>query len=183
MPTDFIEENEILDFTYRPKTKVREARLVMFGALIIAALLVIASVISPKYKGVISLFAVVALIVVVFVFTRYLSAQYAYAVMTTAQGENMLIVTKTVGKNMTTLAMIRLYEIVSVESLVDQRQKTPERDERKFNFCPSMKPDEIFVMRTRGRYERRLILLEINEACAARLLNYAKIAKENEPDE
>ena len=56
---------ELLDFTYRPRTRVREARLVMLGMLIISALLVIASVISPKYKGVISLFAVIALVGVV----------------------------------------------------------------------------------------------------------------------
>ncbi len=173
---------EILDFTYRPKTKTQQARVVLFGALIVAALLVIASVISPKYKGVISLFAVAALVYVIYVFTRYLSAQYAYAVMTTNQGENLLLVTKTVGKNMTTLAMIRLADITLVERVAPSPGAS-DKTARRYNFCPSMKPDEVFAVHTATRYEKNLYLLEINDAVASRISEYAKIAKENEPDE
>ncbi len=177
------EGGELLDFTYRPKTKVREARLVMLGALIISALLVIASVISPKYKGIISLFAVIALVCVVYIYTRYLAPQYAYAVMTSGEGEALLVITKNVGKSLSTLAMIRLYEITSVERVTDEAGKAAARDERKYNFCPSMTPDEVYAVRSSDRYEKRLMLLEINEAVAKRLSEYAKIAKESEPDE
>ena len=174
---------ELLDFTYRPKTRVREGRLVMLGLLIISALLVIASVISPKYKGVISLFAVFALVGVIFVYTRYLAPQYAYAVMTSGEGEALLVVTKNVGKSLSTLAMIRLYEITDVTPVLSEGDKEPLRGERKYNFCPSMKPEQIWAVRSADRYEKRLFLLEVNEQVAKRISDYAKLAKETEPDE
>ena len=176
-------KTELLDFTYRPRTRVREARLVMLGMLIISALLVIASVISPKYKGVISLFAVIALVGVVYVYTRYLAPQYAYAVITPAVGDALFVVTKNVGKSVSTLAMIRLYEITEITPVISDTDKAPGRDERKYNFTPSMKPEEIWAVRSADRYEKRLFLLEINEQVAKRLSEYSKLAKECEPDE
>ena len=46
-----------------------------------------------------------------------------------------------------------------------------------------MKPEQIWAVRSADRYEKRLFLLEVNEQVAKRISDYAKLAKETEPDE
>ena len=173
--------NEILDFTFRPKSDKRNAKLIVLLLLLFSAGIVAASVISPQYKGVISLLAVISLMVAVYMFVRYVMSDYAYAVINSDGDCPTLIVTRTVGKRVTTLSSLSLTDIKSVEKMTVEPKR--ERYERKYNFCQSLSPKETFVLRVATRYEKYTMHLEITNEVAERLREYIEIAKSLEPEE
>ncbi len=176
-------QNEILDFTFRPIANKKQCFPALFGLLIVSACLVVASVASPLYKGIISLVAVVGLISVVYLFSRYIAPVYAYAVIHDSNGQGCFIVTKTIGKRVDTLFMIPLYAVISLKRTAQKTETVSVYGERKYNLCPSFSPKNIYAMRASTRYEKSLVLLELTDDVMNRLLLYVEIAKENEPEE
>ena len=177
-----MENNDVMmDFTYRPKSDKRGALIVMSALLIFSLAIVVASVISPLYKGVISLLAVISLVVCVYIFVRYIASDYAYAVINTDTDTPILIVTRTVGKRTTTLSSIALSSVNSIEEVRGEPRR--ERYERKYNFCQSFSPKLAYLLRVRTRYESFTAHLEIPREVADRLLQYIEIAKSKEDEE
>ena len=172
---------EMMDFTYRPKPDKRGALIVMSALLVFSLGIVIASVISPLYKGVISLLAVISLVICVYIFTRYIVSDYAYAVIRTDTDAPTLVVTRTVGKRTSTLSAIALSSISSVEEA--KGEPVRERYERKYNFCQSFSPKLVYVLRVKTRYEKFTAHLEIPSEVANRLVEYIEIAKSRAEEE
>lgn len=171
----------MMDFTYRPKSDKKGAIIVMSALLVFSLGIVVASVVSPNYKGVISLLAVIALMVCVYIFVRYITSDYAYAVINTDTETPMLIVTRTVGKRTSTLSAIALSSVYAIEEVKGEPRR--EKYERKYNFCQSFSPKLAYILRVKTRYESFTAHLEISEEVAKRLLEYIEIAKANESEE
>ena len=169
------------DFTYRPKSDKKGAVTVMIALLALAFGIVAASAASPSYKGIISLAAVIVLIIGVYVFVRYVAAEYAYAVIYTDTEAPLLLVTRTVGKRTSTLSSITLSSILSLEEKINEPKR--DRYERKYNFCQSFSPKLSYVLRVKTRYESFTAHLEITREVAERLLDYIQIAKTKEAEE
>ena len=171
----------MMDFTYRPKSDKKGAFIAMSALLAVALAVVVASVVSPSYKGVISLVAVILLCICVYIFVRYLASDYAYAVVNTDTDAPLLIVTRTVGKRTSTLSSIALSSVNSVEEIKGEPSRV--RYERKYNFCQSFSPKLAYVLRVKTRYEQFTAHLEIPKEVADRLVRYIEIAKTKDTEE
>ena len=110
---------KISEFTYRPKANKKPA-VALFGTLLaICAFFVIYSMLTLRYRGVIGLVAVVFLCWALYVYARYIGAEYAYAVVIDSEDTAQLIITKIIGKRVTTLASFPLYSIVCICTKTD----------------------------------------------------------------
>ena len=169
----------IYEFTFRPIAKKGKASVVFFGALAIAAVLVIASVISPLYKGLISLAAVALMCSSLYIFQRYLSGEYAYVVAYGSEEEPIFIVTKTVGKRVSTLGNFYLADIISVdkEGKGERGAHKTAAGVIKYNYNPSLMPDTTYRLTLKSRWISAEIVLEGSDEFASRLREYASIAR------
>jgi hypothetical protein len=176
----------ILEFTFRPVVNRKSSSLLFSVLMALSAVGVLASVISPKYKGVISLAAIVLICASLFVFVRYMSGIYSYVVMYGSGGEPMLVITKTTGKRVTTLGDFPLSSITHVTKCVGEQDQgiKAEKGIKKYNFCPNLRPAVTYRIAARGRDIAADIIIEGSDEFADRLREYAALArayeKENE---
>lgn len=170
----------IYEFTFRPIANKKPA-IVLFGLLMaMGAVLVIASAVAEKYKGVISLFAVILFCAAIYILTRFIIAEYAYALVFDSENVPNLIVTKLIGKRVTTLFSIPVSRIISIEAeSADARRlhRTP-CGTKKYSYNVTMFADSTYRVYAQGNGESAEILLEITSAVAEKLLEYATLARE-----
>lgn len=169
---------EILDFTYRPIADRKRGNAVFYTLVSISAVLVIASVLIGRYKGLVSLAAVGAFTAALAVYSRYLIGEYAYVVANCGEGSVMFIVTKTTGKRVSTLCNISLASIKEIRyapSAELKAEKLP-RGVKSYNFCPSMSPVNMIMIKAQSGQENMRIFLEGSEALATRLSDDARDA-------
>ena len=114
--------DKIIPFTYNIKSDKQRAFPLFFSVLIISIAVVVLSVISPKYQGVISLVAVIGLTASVLIYQRYITADYGYVV---TEGENgaALVFTKRVGNRQSTMAYLPLYSVISIQKFTKEGHK------------------------------------------------------------
>ena len=91
----------IIPFSYRRLADKKKAFPLFFALVGISVFLVIASRISPKYPGVISLAAVCTMTASVMVYVRYIVSDYTYSVREGENNQAFLIFTKIWRKNLT----------------------------------------------------------------------------------
>ena len=170
----------LLEFTYRPPLK-RKAAAVWFSVLLFAgAAGATASVLSPKFKGLISLAAIIAIVGAIVVFVRYMSGAYAYAVIYADDFTPILVVTKITGKRVSTLGNFSLSAILQINKIT-QEQKRNEKGEvgvRKYNLCPNLSPETLYKLTVRGREESADVYLEGSDEFFLRLREYSAKARE-----
>ena len=175
----------IYEFTFRPKANKKPALAVFSLLMAMGGVLVIASAIAEKYKGIISLFAVGFLCAAIYILTRFIIAEYAYALVLDSEDNPNLIVTKLIGKRVTTLFSMPISRITRIEAEnaeTRRKHKTPVGT-KKYFYNVTMFPDSAYRVYAAGRGESSEILLEITSAVAEKLLEYADIAREYESQE
>lgn len=172
----------ILEFTYRPVPKKGIANALFFGILALSIIPVVLSVIMLRYKGLISLCAVVLFTVAIVIYARYIAAEYAYVVMYSGNSP-MLVATKTIGKRVTTLLSVALSDISLVaEKGTDEANRVEKKGVKKYNFSVSIIPDKTYILVAKTRYENMLITLEGSCDFARRIDEYAVIARAYEQE-
>lgn len=175
----------IYEFTYRPAANKRNAVTAFIILLAISLSAVAASAIAEKYKGIISLVAVAFICASIYMFVRYVAAEYAYVVAYDAEERPNLIVTKTIGKRVTALFNIPLYEIVGIKEETPKERgshKTP-FGVKKYNYAVTFIAGNTYRIYTKSRTAENEIVLEFTEEVAKRLLEYSAIAKAKENEE
>ena len=98
----------------------------------------------------------------------------------------MLTVVHRVGKRETTMCGIFLSGITSIERLTREQIRTvkPDREYARYNYCPTMGPDFVYLITYRTRSERAKVLIEATDEFAAELQRYvAMYAERTEEDE
>ena len=174
----------IYEFTFRPVANKKNAITVFTVMMALALSAVAASAMAEKYKGLISLLAVGLICAAIYLFTRYVGAEYSYVVAHDSEENPNLIVTKTVGKRVTTLFNIPLYEIVDIrrESPKERAAHKTPFGVKKFNYAVTLMAGDTYRLITKSRTAENEIILEITREVADRLLEYSKLAraKENE---
>lgn len=172
---------KIIPFTYNIKSDKKRAFPLFFAILGVSLAVVILSVISPKYQGVISLVAVVGLTASVLIYQRYVTADYGYVVTEGESGMAALLFTKRLGKRVTTMAYLPLYSILSIQRFTKtelKQHKTP-KGARKYNFAPTLSPDFVYVISSRTGEAEFEIIIECIPEVADRILEYSAYAKED----
>lgn len=169
---------KIIPFNYRRLADKRRAFPVFFALVGISVVLVIASMITPKYPGVISLVSICTLTASVLIYIRYVVSDYTYSV---SEGENhrsFLIFTKLVGKRQSMMGCVPLHAIKSVEKFTkaELKKQKVEKGVHKYNFAPTFSPDEVYVIKAETSSMKYYVIIEGTEDLASRLLEYSRYA-------
>lgn len=177
--------NEIIEFTYRPKTEPKRVVPTLAALLIASSALVVLSVTSPLYKGVISLFAVIGITASLYLFTRYCAGDYIYSVARDSLGQAVFTVSRVIGKRSSLMCCMHLTNFVSINAIssADYKKRVSARGVKKYNFHPSFAPDSFYLISVKSVTEESEIIVDITEEVRLRLIESVQIAKSTEPEE
>ena len=168
----------ISEFTLRPQAQNKKS-VYMFTAFMLGAAASVVLYINMKvYRGMIGLVAMMFIIAAIFMYTRYMAAQYFYDV-TVLDGEPLFVIRHKLGRRETTMCRIAVADIVSIEKQDKQKRrdhKTPVEYKRYF-YSPTLDPEITYLIIARSRYEKAEITVEANDEFAATLLRDAEIAR------
>ena len=168
----------IVPFSYRRLADKRKAFPVFFTLIAISAVLVIVSMITPKYSGLISLASICTMTASVLVYVRYIVSDYTYSVREGEGNQSFLIFTKVVGKRQSMMGCIPLYAIKSIEKFTKSELKGQkvEVGTHKYNFAPTFSPDIVYVMKAQTRTLKYYVIMEGTDELCDRLLEYSRYA-------
>lgn len=170
----------IREFSVHAKSSNGKARALFIASMVGSFALISASMLSPLYKGIISLFGVVLLVAAITIYTKYLAAEYFYEVMIDSDSRPLLIVRQRVGKKQSTICRIGLYEVVKIdkESKKERREHKTPQDYKKYFYLPTIDPEIVYRLTAISRYEHAEIVIEISDELASLLSSYIKEARE-----
>lgn len=170
----------ISEFSAKAKSKNNNAKILFFALLGLAVATVAVYISLDKFKGVVGLFAVAFITAAVFIYTKYMSGEYYYDITFDYNGVPVFVVRQRVGKKNTTLCRMDLHAITEVV-----KQNKSERAEHKtkdgylkYNYTPTLSPDETYLVTVNARYEKAEIRIEATDEFAGLLLSYAAEARE-----
>ena len=170
----------IREFSASPKPSNKKAKILSFVFLAAALMIFAVSVVIQHYRGVVSMFSTVFLVIGILLYTRYVSPVYYYDIMLDSEGTPLFVVRALNGKRETTLCRIGLAEIMKVEREDRKRRhlhKTP-KTHMKYVYMPTLDPDVSYRLTTASRYERAEIVIEASDEFASMLRAYSLEAKE-----
>ena len=168
----------ISEFTLKPVAQNKKSVYMFIAFLLGAVASVIVYMTLEKYRGMVGLIAMMFIIAAIFMYTRYMAAQYFYDV-TILNDTPLFIVRHKLGKRETTMCRVAIEDIVSVERQTkdDRRShKTPVEYKRYF-YSPTLDPEITYLIVVRSRYEKAEIVVEANDEFAETLRRYAEIAR------
>ena len=157
---------------YSAKSKNGTARAVFLGLLGTSMLLALAAIISPVFSGIIWLFALISVTATIYVYNRYVGAEYGYTV-SDDYGSRLLIIDMRIGKTVRTMARLELNSLTEVRRMTgkEYREYKCEKGVMKYPYFPTMRPDEVYLVSIRSEHENADIFIEVDENFAAVLLS------------
>ena len=187
----------IPDMILRPKAKNELGRRVFLLTMVGAAITFGASLILPRYNGIVQLVALVLLCASLYFYTRYVASTYSYEVTTDADGVGVFIVRQSAGTRSTTHCRMTLSSLVRAQKLDMQQMKLyrknrkskhkdggaqdgapeylcPAPDVGFYDYCVTLCPTEATLLCFRSRMERADLLVEISEEFATVLTRAAE---------
>lgn len=169
----------IREFAVRPMPKNQNARRLFFILLGAAVATVAISYFLPSHKGIVQLASLILLVSAVLIYTRYLGSTYSYEVAHDTEGTPIFLVTQLTGKRRTALCRVNLADIQSIEVLTGAQYRAykPEVGIKKYNYTPTLHPDEVHLMQVRSRTENAVVFLELSEEYRSMLLSFIEEAK------
>ena len=173
-------DERITEFTFRPPSDKRRALPPFFALLFVSAVLVTLSTFLPKYKGVVSLVAMLFLCATVLVFTRYYIAEFIYSVVVSNDGDAVLVITRVTGKRESAMCTLPISSIQTVEYKSDLAAKSykPAAAAKKYNFVPDYRPESFYVIYASGKEGESEIMIYGTPELAERLKSYAVLERE-----
>ena len=174
----------IKDIYYSPKSANKNARILFGTALALSFVGFIVYFMMTRYRGFVGLFALFALCIAIFAYTKFLSPVLTYEILFSAD-EPILVVSAVTGKRRTTYSRITLSSITSVneETRAVSRAHKTESGYRKYVYCPTLFPPVTYRITTVSRYERAEIVIECDSEFAKTLSDAAAYARENFSEE
>lgn len=168
----------INEFSVKLKPSNNYARYIFWTLLFLTAVASVFYLAADKYKGLLGLLVLAIVTAALYVYTKYLSAQYYYD-LTTDHGTPVFVVRQSVGKRETTLCRTELYGIRKIEAETAKQRfehKTP-AGYKKYVYLPTVLPKQTYRITTVTAYEKAEIVVEINDKLASLLLEYAEYAR------
>ncbi len=169
----------ISEFSVRPVAKNNNARSLFFILLGAAAASVAVSYFSPLYKGIIQLASLLFLVAAVLIYTRYIGAAYLYEVGFDSAETPIFVVVQISGKRRSALCRVDIADIADIKRLSGEQYRAykPEAGMKRYNYTPTLRPAEVYLMQVRSRRERADVFLEISEEYCQTILAFAAEAK------
>lgn len=168
----------ITEFTLKPKAQNKKSVYMFIAFMLGAAATVILYMNLEVYRGMVGLLAMMFIIAAIFMYTRYMAAQYFYDV-TLLGGEPLFVIRHKLGKRETTMCRVALRDIVSVERQDKEKRRTHKTpaDYTRYFYSPTLDPEITYLIIARSRYEKAEITVEANDEFAETLLRYAELAR------
>lgn len=170
----------IKEFSTQPKAQNNKARIVMTVCFLIAAVAFVTMVMASRYRGVIGLVSIGAIITGILMYTKYISVKFFYDVLVDGYDEPLLVVRQLVGKRNVTLARIYLADVTDIKHETAQQRRAHKKDKRVrlYVFGPTLSPSESYRVYTKSHLETSEILLEGSAEFFDLLRGYVAEAKE-----
>ncbi len=174
----------IKEFFSHAKPSNNKAKKLFITLLAIGALITLAYMALDKYKGVIGLFALGAIVGAVFIYTKYLGVEYFYDITFDSAGSPVFVVRQMSGKRQSTFCRLDLHSITKVERLSAKERKAHKTDKgiRKYFYLPTLAPESVILITAKSEYEYAEITIEASEEFAEMLKSYSKEARERRFD-
>ena len=166
-------------YTARPRTKA--AKSVFLGLLGTSLLLVVAANISPVYSGIIWLVALGFITATIYVYNRYVGAEYCYEV-SESGGRPSFIINMRIGKTVRTMARVDLYAITEVKKMTREEYRAHKsgRDVARFPYFPTMFSDEVYLVCVRSHHEKADLFIEADGDFVATLTQDVSVEQEED---
>ncbi len=170
----------IKDFYAHAKPSNNNAKNIFVGLLGAAAMIMVAYFTAESYKGIIGLFAVVAITAAVLVYTKYIGVEYYYDITSDSNGSPVFVVRQIIGKRQTTLCRVDLHNITKIEriSREEKRKHKTEARYKKYSYLPTIAPAYSLLIKLHSESENAEIFIEAPDEFGNLLLSYAKEARE-----
>ena len=174
----------INEFYSHAKPSNNKAKKLFISLLAIAALICVLYLAIDRFKGIVGLFCVFAIAFAVFIYTKYVSAEYFYDVTHDSNGSPVFVVRQVTGKRSTTLCRIDLHTIVAVKRLSakEKREHKTEAGCKKYYYLPTLMPESVVLLTVNSPSERAEIFIEVQDEFASLLRSYAIEARESRFD-
>lgn len=168
----------ISEFSLKPSAQSKKALYLFIGIAVGAVAAAVWYMLADEFKGVVGFLTMILIIAGIYIYTRFLAAEYYYDI-TVLNDIPTFIVRHKIGKRETTMCRIDLASIVSVERQTkDERRKhkTPS-DHKIYFYSPTLYPEVSYLIISHGTYEKAEINIEANDEFAKVLLDYAATAR------
>ena len=169
----------ISEFSTHVKSSNNNARILFFSLLGASVAIVIAYTLSPLYKGVIGMCALIAIVAAVFVYTKFLSSVFYYDITFDYRGEPIFVVRQITGKRQSTLARLSLRDIrkIEMETRAQRKAHKVSRGFKKYTYFPTLSPDESCRLTVISSYEKSEVQIECTKEFSEMLRAYCVEAK------
>ena len=162
------------EITYLAKAKNKAARYVLLGLGGTSMLFVLAAMLTPKYSGLVWLVAFGFIVASIYVYTKYVGAEYSYGIVEGVSRPSFTVVMR-VGKTARTMARLDLDSIVEVKRMTreEYRAYKSEKGVVRYSYFPTMFAPEVYLVSVRSDYEKADVFIEIDDSFAESLLSYS----------
>lgn len=152
------------EMTCYAKSKNKASSYVLLGLGGTALLFVLAAMITPKYSGLVWLVAFAFIVASIYVYTRYVGAEYCYGIVE-GVGRPSFTVGMKVGNTSKTVARLDLDAITEVKKLSgkEYRDYKCEKGVMKYPYFPTMFPSWVYLVSVRSEYESADVFIEADE--------------------
>ena len=170
----------IKEFSIHAKATNSKAKIAFTVCFFASFILLFSANAFQRYVWLPQLSGMLLLVAAITLYTKFLSSKYFYEIVFDTEGTPLFVVNQIIGKRMTTLCRIALYEVVKVESESSEdrkNHKTP-AGVKKYNYVPTLLPERTCRISTSGRHERAEVVIEVTDEVADLLSSYAREARE-----
>lgn len=168
----------INEMSVKPKAQNKNSLYLFIAVAIGAAASAVWYMLADEFKGVVGLLTMILIIAGIYIYTRFIAAEYYYDV-AVLDDVPTFIVRHKIGKRETTMCRIDIASITSVERQTkDERRKhkTPS-DHKIYAYSPTLYPEISYLIISQSQYEKAEINIEANDEFAKVLLDYAATAR------
>ena len=168
----------IKEFSARVRPAGNKGKLIFTALMLVAASVVLVSMLLERYRGVVGLVGLIAIVVATWIYTKYVAVEYGYDVTFDPQGVPVFVVRQLIGKRQSTFSCVYLHDIVSVEmeTREQRRAKKPQNGIRRYVYLPTILAPSSCRITVKSRYEHAEIVIEVTEEFASLLREYVSIA-------
>ena len=169
----------IKEFSTRVRPCGNKGKLVFTALMLVAASVVLISMFLERYRGIVGLVGLIAIVIATWIYTKYVAVEYGYDVTFDPQGTPVFVVRQLIGKRQSTFSCVYLADITSVEmeSREERRAKKPQNGVRRYVYLPTIFAPTSCRITVKSRYEHAEIVIEVTEEFASLLREYVQIAK------
>ncbi len=164
----------VKEFSASPKPANKSAVIAtVISAIVFVAFTITYSAINT-YRGIVGLFALIALTAAIYLYTKYITVKYYYEVTQDGEDNALFLVRRAVGKKSTLMYMTALSNIKSAEVHKSSEKRTEKIAAAVHKFKPTLFPRRVCTLTVKSRLENSRVIIECTPEFAEMLLEYAK---------